>query len=137
MVPWKKDTKSEADKQDEDVARVAAAILIQRLWRGRQNLAKQQHMNSKLRWDDAVTNAILEVCTLYLNVAFLWAWSPPHPCSLLSNSVKSKYLLTACPTSSLSFELFSRIIDKQHLMTTMATLQLENDGRGLRSLLGG
>ena len=132
MVPWKKDTKSEADKQDEDVARVAAAILIQRLWRGRQNLAKQQHMNSKLRWDDAVTNAILEVCTLYLNVAFLWSWpAPTHPSSLLS-----KASTHGLPHFSLFF-LTSRSTDKQHLMTTTATFQLENGGSGLRSLLGG
>ncbi|TFK41255.1 hypothetical protein BDQ12DRAFT_432311 [Crucibulum laeve] len=44
-----------------DPAQVAAATLIQRLWRGRTNHAKDEYMTPDLRWDDAAVNAKLAV----------------------------------------------------------------------------
>ena len=53
-----KDTHTE---KDSEAARVAAVILIQRLWRGRTNKAKDEHMTSEARWEDAANSARLEV----------------------------------------------------------------------------
>ncbi len=53
-----KDTHSE---KESEAGRIAAAILIQRLWRGRTNKAKDEHMTSEARWEDATNSARLEV----------------------------------------------------------------------------
>ncbi|PPQ92698.1 hypothetical protein CVT25_014005 [Psilocybe cyanescens] len=45
----------------DEAARVAAAVMIQRLWRGRHNLTKDRHLNAESRWDDAATGAKLAV----------------------------------------------------------------------------
>ncbi|KDR84892.1 hypothetical protein GALMADRAFT_233343 [Galerina marginata CBS 339.88] len=52
--------KRHTDSKDNEAARRAAAVLIQRLWRGRHNLAKNRHLTAKLRWDDVATHAVLE-----------------------------------------------------------------------------
>ncbi|KAF4622929.1 hypothetical protein D9613_001720 [Agrocybe pediades] len=53
--------KSTRESDDEEAAKAAAAIMIQRLWRGRHNLTKDRHLNPDLRWDDAANNAKLAV----------------------------------------------------------------------------
>ncbi|KAF9568482.1 hypothetical protein CPC08DRAFT_679488, partial [Agrocybe pediades] len=53
--------KSTHESDDEEAAKAAAAIMIQRLWRGRHNLTKDRHLNPDLRWDDAANNAKLAV----------------------------------------------------------------------------
>lgn len=53
--------KDKSAEKDGEVARIAAAILIQRLWRGRTNKAKDEHMTSEARWEDAANSARLEV----------------------------------------------------------------------------
>ncbi|KJA26053.1 hypothetical protein HYPSUDRAFT_199284 [Hypholoma sublateritium FD-334 SS-4] len=47
-------------EMDSEAARIAAAVLIQRLWRGRKNKAKDEHMTSEARWEDAANSARLE-----------------------------------------------------------------------------
>ncbi|CAA7258648.1 unnamed protein product [Cyclocybe aegerita] len=45
-----------------EAARVAAATLIQRMWRGKNhNLAKDEYLNPESRWDDALNHAKLAV----------------------------------------------------------------------------
>lgn len=44
-----------------DPARVAAATMIQRLWRGRQNRAKNEFITPDIRWTDAAIQAKLQV----------------------------------------------------------------------------
>ncbi|PPQ62769.1 hypothetical protein CVT24_000463 [Panaeolus cyanescens] len=48
-----------ASDQEEDPARIAAAILIQRLWRGRTNKAKDEYLRPEVRWEDATKRAML------------------------------------------------------------------------------
>ncbi|KAH9487025.1 hypothetical protein JR316_0001091 [Psilocybe cubensis] len=52
---------SHPSDNDDEAARVAAAIMIQRLWRGSHNLTKERHLNADARWDDAATGAKLAV----------------------------------------------------------------------------
>jgi len=58
---------------DEEAAKAAAAIMIQRLWRGRHNLTKDRHLNPELRWDDAANNVKLEVGPHYFS-PFFFSW---------------------------------------------------------------
>ncbi|KAF8168200.1 hypothetical protein B0H34DRAFT_50830 [Crassisporium funariophilum] len=52
---------SRGSEQENEAAQVAAATLIQRLWRGRHNMAKAEYLGPELRWDDAATHAKLAV----------------------------------------------------------------------------
>ncbi|KAF9015071.1 hypothetical protein BDQ17DRAFT_13607 [Cyathus striatus] len=54
-------SESNEDVDTDAAAKEAAAILIQRLWRGKNNRAKQEFMNPSLRWDDALVHAKLSV----------------------------------------------------------------------------
>lgn len=45
-----------------EAARVAAAIMIQRVWRGKHNKTKEEYMDADWRWDDAARHAKLAVC---------------------------------------------------------------------------
>jgi hypothetical protein len=42
-------------------AEIAAAVIIQRLWRSRNNRAKRQFLTSETRWQDAIVEAEFEV----------------------------------------------------------------------------
>ena len=53
--------KNKSSEEDVDAARIAAAILIQRIWRGRANKAKKDYMTTQTRWDDAANRARLQV----------------------------------------------------------------------------
>ncbi|KAG2023584.1 hypothetical protein CC2G_001219 [Coprinopsis cinerea AmutBmut pab1-1] len=52
---------SSSSKETNDEARTAAAMSIKRLWRSRNNEAKEKYLNPGARWDDAVTNAKFKI----------------------------------------------------------------------------
>lgn len=58
-----------------DSARVAAATMIQRLWRGRRNRAKDEFITPEIRWTDAVIQAKLQV----RREPSHFLWLPFHP----------------------------------------------------------
>ena len=50
-------SKGKGKETDDDAAKHAAAVMIQRLWRGAHNSAKTEYLDPASRWDDAATNA--------------------------------------------------------------------------------
>lgn len=58
-----KDLITTLENRPEDQAREAAAILIQRTWRGRKDVTKmkEEYLSEGQRWEDAVADARMEV----------------------------------------------------------------------------
>jgi len=63
MSPLSDTLKSDKDQSggENEAARNAAAIMIQRVWRARQNRAQRDYLTPEKRWNDTLVNAQFEV----------------------------------------------------------------------------
>lgn len=68
---------SEHSSKRPDPAEVAAAILIQNLWRGKTYEAKNKYLTTEIRWEDANTHIQLQVNFILYVVVFILKFTLP------------------------------------------------------------